>query len=269
VARDAAGGVGGKEKPLARREETAQVRTEARRPRARKSPRNEGSTGRDLEKRLVRPRVWALALLVCVVACASPATKTSDTPIAGEEPPPRFATGGPDAEEFGASMGYPKGNPATFWRHRWQVGSFSHFDEIFRGRLIHKATAPSRLVRVAEPRITWTSWGEGLTLDDYLARNPTTGLLIARGDTILVERYQYGRTDRHRFTSFSIAKTVTAMLIGIAIDEGRIRSVDDLAAAYVPELTVTGVRPDVAPPLAADVVRCPVQRGLPPGHHPR
>ncbi len=187
----------------------------------------------------MRPRVWALALLVCVVACASPATKTSDPPITGEEPPPRFAAGGPDAEEFGASMGYPKGNPATFWRHRWQVGSFSHFDEIFRGRLIHKATTPSRLVRVAEPRITWTSWGEGLTLDDYLARNPTTGLLIARGETILVERYQYGRTDRHRFTSFSIAKTVTAMLIGIAIDEGRIRSVDDLAAAYVPELTVT------------------------------
>jgi len=70
-----------------------------------------------------------------------------------------------------------------------------------------------------------------LTLDDYLARSPATGLLIARGNTILVERYQYGRTDRHRFTSWSMAKTVTAMLIGIALAEGRIRSVDDLAAA--------------------------------------
>src|SRR6266436_2464091 len=67
-----------------------------------------------LEKRVVRPRVWVLALLACVVACASPATKTSDTPIASEEPRPSFAPGGPDAEEFGASMGYPKGNPATF-----------------------------------------------------------------------------------------------------------------------------------------------------------
>ena len=36
-----------------------------------------------------------------------------------------------------------------------------------------------------------------------------------------------------------MAKTVTAMLVGIAIDEGRIRSVDDLAAAYVPELAGT------------------------------
>lgn len=207
--------------------------------RSRKSPTNEGAGGRALEKSLARPRVWALALLVCVVACASPTTKTSETPIASGEPSPRFAPGGPEAEEFGASIGYPKGNPATFRGTQWQVGSFSHLDEIFRGRLIHKASRPSRLVRVAEPPITWTLRGVDLTLDDYLARNPTTGLLIARGDEILVERYQYGRTDRHRFTSWSMAKTVTAMLIGIAIDEGRIRSVDDLAAAYAPALDGT------------------------------
>jgi CubicO group peptidase (beta-lactamase class C family) len=184
-------------------------------------------------------RVWALALPVCVVACASPAT-TRDTPVVGGEPPPPFATGGADAEELGASMGYPKGTGATYWRTRWRVGSFSHLDEIFRGRLIHKAPTPSRLVRVAEPRLTFSTFrGPDLTLDDYLSRYPTTGLLIARGETILVERYQYGRTDRHRFTSWSMAKTVTAMLIGIAIDERRIRSVDDLAAAYVPALAGT------------------------------
>jgi CubicO group peptidase (beta-lactamase class C family) len=185
-----------------------------------------------------RQPVWTLVLLMWVVACASPSTTTRETMVT-EETLPRFSSEGPDAEEFGASMGYPKGTPATFWRARWQVGSFSHLDEIFRGRLVHKASSPSRLVRVAEPRITWRFWGEDLTLDDYLARNPTTGLLIARSDQILVERYQYGRTDRHRFTSWSMAKTVTAMLIGIAIDEGRIRSVDDLAATYVPALAGT------------------------------
>lgn len=116
-----------------------------------------------------RPGVWALTLLVCVVGCASSATTARDTTVASGEPPPRFAADGPDAEDFGASMGYPKGTPATFWRARSQVGSFSHFDEIFRGRLIHKAPTPSRLARVAEPRITWTFWGKDLTLDDYLA----------------------------------------------------------------------------------------------------
>ena len=47
------------------------------------------------------------------------------------------------------------------------------------------------------------------------------------------------RTDRDRLTSQSMAKTVLAMLIGIAIDEGSIRSIDDAASVYVPELAGT------------------------------
>src|SRR5882762_11731680 len=186
-----------------------------------------------------RRRVGALVLLGCMVACASPATTSRDTPAADAEPSPRFATGGPDAAEFGAGLGYPPGDRATFFRIGSLVGSHSHLDEIFPSRLVHRAPTPSRLVRVAEPSITWQFQGLGLTLDDYLARTPTTGLLIARGDTILVERYQYGRTDQQRFTSWSMAKTVTSMLVGVAIAEGHIRSVDDLAAAYVPELAGT------------------------------
>jgi CubicO group peptidase (beta-lactamase class C family) len=156
-----------------------------------------------------------------------------------EEPQPQFDVRGPDADEFGAAAGYPMGDRVTYFATGSLVGSHSHLDEIFPGRLVRKAPTPSRLARVAEPRITWTFEGAQLTLDDYLARNPTTGLLVARGDTIFVERYQYGRTDRHRFTSWSMAKTVTAMLVGIAISEGDIRSIDDLAAAYVPELATT------------------------------
>jgi len=72
-----------------------------------------------------------------------------------------------------------------------------------------------------------------------MTRNPATGLLVARDGSILVERYHYARTDRDRFTSWSMAKTVTSMLIGIAIGEGRIRSVDDPAATYVPALAGT------------------------------
>ena len=175
-----------------------------------------------------RRRGWALGLLLWVAACASPAP-----------PPPRFAAAGPDAQELGAGAGYPTGDRATFFRIESLVGSHSHLDEVFPGRIIHKAPKPSRLVRVAEPRITWRFQDAERSVDDYLARTPTTGLLIARGDAILVERYQYGRTDRDRFTSWSMAKTVTAMLVGIAIAEGHIRSVDDLATAYVPELAGT------------------------------
>jgi CubicO group peptidase (beta-lactamase class C family) len=74
---------------------------------------------------------------------------------------------------------------------------------------------------------------------EYLSRNPVTGLLIAKDDQILCEHYQYGRTDRDRFMSQSMAKSITAMLIGIAIGEGAIKSVDDAAETYVPGFTDT------------------------------
>ena len=180
----------------------------------------------------------SLLVAALVAGCAAPATTRESSPVS-EQVAPRFAAGGPDAETYRASAGYPKGDRRTFWDVATLVGAHSQFDEIFESRPVHKAPSPSRLVRVAEPPITWTFEGRELSIDDYMARNTTTGLLIARGDTILVERYQYGRTDRHRFTSWSMAKTVTAMLVGIAISEGHIRSVDDLAAAYVPELAGT------------------------------
>jgi CubicO group peptidase (beta-lactamase class C family) len=160
------------------------------------------------------------------------------------EPPspsaPRLAPSGPDAEDYGASDGYPIGDRSTFFRTPFLVGAFSHLDHVFEGRLVRRATTPSPLARAAaEPAVRYEYRGHTFTLDDYLTRNPATGLLVARGDTILIERYQYARHDRHRFTSWSMAKTVTAMLVGTAIAEGHIRSVDDPAAAYVPALAGT------------------------------
>ena len=191
-------------------------------------------------------RELALGILVAAcVGCAGPSgpptngTVVSASSSAGSSatPGPRFAADGPDAEEYGAREGYPV---RIISRAPFLVGAFSHYDQLFEGRIIRRAATPSRLHRAsAEPPLRYEYGVKTLTLDDYLAHNPITGLLIARGDTILVERYQYARSDRHRFTSFSMAKTVTAMLIGVAIAEGRIRSVDDPAAAYVPALADT------------------------------
>ena len=183
--------------------------------------------------------VLVVVIAILLTAGAGP-TPTRDGATISEQTALRFAAGGPDAEGYGVRDGYPIGDRSTFFVHRlFLVGSQSHLDEIFEGRVIRKAVTPSRLTRVMEPAIRWDFQGEAFTLDDYLARNPATGLLIARGDTIYVERYQYGRNDHQRFTSHSMAKTVTSMLIGIAIAEGRIRSVDDMAAVYVPALAGT------------------------------
>jgi CubicO group peptidase (beta-lactamase class C family) len=153
---------------------------------------------------------------------------------------PRFSDAGPRAEDYSASKGYPIGDRSTWHRTPFLVGSYSHLDQIFEGRMMRAARISSALKRAAaEPVLRYEYQGQSRTLDDYLARNPATGLLVAQGDAILVERYQYARTDQHRFASWSMAKTVTAMLIGIAIAEGHIRSVDDHAAVYVPALVGT------------------------------
>jgi CubicO group peptidase (beta-lactamase class C family) len=169
-------------------------------------------------------------------ALASAASSTEPASPAA----PRFAPGGPDAEAYGASDGYPIGDRSTFFRTPFLVGAFSHLDQVFEGRLVRRATTPSPLARAAsEPAVRYEYRGHTFTLDDYLTRHPATGLLVARGDMILIERYQYARHDRHRFPSWSMAKTVTALLVGTALAEGRIHSVDDPAAAYVPALAGT------------------------------
>jgi len=193
----------------------------------------------------MKPLTAACLLAAGLAGCVAPAPSgTRDSIVSGSAaasaPAARFAPGGPDAEEYGANEGFPAGDRTTFFRIPFLVGSHSQLDQVFEGRLVRRADTPSRLARAAtEPAIQYYYQGAAADLDRYLSRNPATGLLVARGDTILIERYQYGRNDRHRFTSWSMAKTVTSMLIGIAIAEGRIRSVDDPAAVYVPALAGT------------------------------
>jgi CubicO group peptidase (beta-lactamase class C family) len=185
--------------------------------------------------------VLSMALVAWATGCASDTASLAQAP-ASQSPGsgPRFDQGGPEADEFGARLGYPVGDRNNFFTVPFLVGSQSHQEQIFPSRSVRRAATPSALARAAsEPALRYDYQGRTFTLDDYMARNPATGLLVARDDTILVERYQYARTDRDRFTSWSMAKTVTSMLIGIAIGEGRIRSVDDQAATYVPALAGT------------------------------
>lgn len=153
----------------------------------------------------------------------------------------RMRADGPDAEAYGQKQGYPTCTALTYLsEQRCRVGALSHFDTLFPSRPIAAPGVASPLARAPhEPVVRYTHNGKTVTLDDYLNRRPVSGFLIARGDTILLERYQYARTDRHRMASFSMSKTITGLLVGIALNEGAIRSIDDLAQDYVPELRGT------------------------------
>ncbi len=178
-------------------------------------------------------RVARLAILLVALALAAPSVAAQallDAPAG-----PRFRADGPEADAYGRAEDYPTCTRFAYIDDlRCRVGAFSHFDTLFPAHTIAASKSPAPLSRSArEPDIRYSYAGESRTLDRYLDANHVTGLLIAKGNSILVERYQYGRTDKHRLTSFSMAKTIIALLIGIAVQEGVIRSIDDPAETYV------------------------------------
>jgi CubicO group peptidase (beta-lactamase class C family) len=185
----------------------------------------------------------ALAFIL-VVAAFPPSANAQDAATAGSRGGEAvagavFSDTGPDAATYGAAAGFPVGTRATASQLENLVGTYSHFDEMFSSRPVRRATTPWLFKRAPEPAISYNFRSDRLSIEDYLGRNPTTGLLIAKDDTILYEHYQYARTDRDRFLSQSMAKTITAMLIGIAVSENKIRSIDDLVSVYVPGLANT------------------------------
>jgi len=83
-----------------------------------------------------------------------------------------------------------------------------------------------------------TAKGDSLrpSIDDYLARSATTAYIIIKNDTIIYEHYYRGYDCSKISTFFSVTKSVTSLLVGIAVDEGHIKSVHDPVTDYIPEL---------------------------------
>jgi CubicO group peptidase (beta-lactamase class C family) len=179
----------------------------------------------------------ALVGITALSICGWALTKTgADGALPKDGSDPVFSPLGPDAEHYGAAKGFPIRDPIEAPMNR--VGAFSHLDALLPCRQIKCAATPWNFKRSAAD-IQYSHKGTRYSLTDYLARNPVTGLLIAKDDEILFEHYQYGRTDRDRLTSRSMAKSIVGMLIGIAISEGAIKSVEDTAETYVPEFRGT------------------------------
>ena len=98
--------------------------------------------------------------------------------------------------------------------------------------------SPAADLTILDPRTN----GDSTSLSRLAERTGTTALLVVRNDTLLFEGYFNGHGRDSVSTSFSTAKSVTSLLVGIAIDEGLIGSVDDPVTKYIPELESRDVR---------------------------
>lgn len=79
-----------------------------------------------------------------------------------------------------------------------------------------------------------------IPFDKYLENNKTVAFLIIKNDTIQYEKYFKGYNNQSIVPSFSMAKSVTSILIGCAIDDSLIKSVDEPITHYIPELSQNG-----------------------------
>lgn len=143
----------------------------------------------------------------------------------------------PDEEALGKSQGYPVGGPSSAMDRR--VGNWSALDKVPGVLTERVARGPvvQPLPRATTPvQIKYRYRNLGYSLDEYLERRRITGLLILKNGEIVAERYRYGRTEDARFLSFSMAKSVTSMLIGAALQRGVIASLDEPAGLYAKDL---------------------------------
>ncbi len=116
--------------------------------------------------------------------------------------------------------------------------------KIFPNRQLQASRTPFHFIESSDksrvPQIITFGEERDIPLDELLKSNDTVAFLIIKDDTILFERYYDGYTQSSPSLSFSMAKSFLSILIGCAIDDGYIQSVDQPITDFVPELAKNG-----------------------------
>jgi CubicO group peptidase (beta-lactamase class C family) len=117
------------------------------------------------------------------------------------------------------------------------INTFRNIDRIFPVRVVAHGAQVRPLASAATPlgALTFTDRGTTVDLEQYLDRNRVAGLLVLKDGRVALERYRYGNTERTRWMSMSVAKSITSTLIGAAIKDGRL-SLADPVTKFVPVL---------------------------------
>ena len=168
-------------------------------------------------------RIWlssaamALALSGCVAGYSGPVET-----VAVQENPVTFVTP-------------PERDPADlqvlFWSDEQRSARFRDMENWFEGHEVKGALEPRPLP-------------DGVPLDDALAAEirgvmdatNAAGVMVLQNGQKRFESYRLGFGPEQRWTSFSVAKSFTSTLLGAAIRDGFIGSLQDPVTNYIPEL---------------------------------
>lgn len=118
---------------------------------------------------------------------------------------------------------------------------FHSMDQLFTTRLVGRSGPVWQLPRTDhELDFTYPFAGKTYTPEQFIQRTYTNALLIMKDGRIVYETYRNNTNERTRFIAFSMTKSITSLLVGIALQEHRIQSIDDPITQYLPELRTGG-----------------------------
>lgn len=136
-----------------------------------------------------------------------------------------------DKETRGVLLAMPTNADVLSWEQAQRDAAFRAMDRLpflARASIVEPAAEPLSLPQ-GNPLVV-------PGLEDYMARQRTAGLVIVQDGKLRLERYGLGFDGQGRWTSFSVAKSFTSTLVGAAVQDGAIRSLDDKVSQYIPGL---------------------------------
>jgi len=140
------------------------------------------------------------------------------------------------AEADAANFGHI--DDQLFWSHEQKVAGFRNMEKIGPTRLIPASNEPYPLQRNETDlgHVEFDFDDAVLSIDEYVESQKVAGLIVVKDDVIIYERYELGNTEKSRWVSYSVAKSVTSMLVGAAVKDGYIDNIDEMITDYIPRL---------------------------------
>ena len=117
-----------------------------------------------------------------------------------------------------------------------QLRRFADMRSLYPTRVVRRGLVVSEMAAGSPVEVSYGAEGRRFGIDDFMGRYRASGLLILKRGRVVCERYALGQTPRTPWISFSMAKSISSTLIGAALHDGLIGSLDDPVVHTVPKL---------------------------------
>jgi len=127
----------------------------------------------------------------------------------------------------------PAAKDMLTWSQQDRVIGFRNTYRAYEGD-VFKASNPQPIAKNLKDlsNISYQYDGHRYSLNEYIKRNDVTGMMVIKDGKIVWQYYGHGNDETTLWTSRSVGKSVVSTLVGVALKEGKITSLDDLVIKY-------------------------------------